>query len=305
VATGSIGFDDGDMTPWEYALRYLPVQVPGPAEAYPISIARYHIGAPTAAQQQLWGALGDHLSSHQKTKPAYRLELIVNGARIQVGKRDEIRMSAVRPFYGKGSPEDCQIVLQLALLLRLTTPERLQAWADTNLGLDCNGFVGNYIFHDVMGQDWRMNAGEKQPGPSTNIATIFQWAAGSGDFNALDDLATIEPSRSYLIVRADSHGRVIPGGPNSTVGHIAITQPGEIMRQSFVSNSMGGLDLRSAELGLYNKLALRTVEAAGPVDGVGKNWLVFQRPAPRLKKVFEVRRDKIHKLDTIKIAPLP
>jgi hypothetical protein len=273
-------------------------------EAYPINISRYHLGSPTAAQQQLWGALGDHLTANQKKNPAYRLELLVNGAKIQVAKRDDIRMSAVRPFYGKGSPEDCQIVLQLALLLRLAAPERLQAWADANLGLDCNGFVGNYIFHDVMGQDWRTNASEKQPGPSSDIGTIFKWAAGSNDFNALDDLSKIQSGRTYVIARADSHGHVIPGGPNSTVGHIALTQPGEIMQQSFVSNSMGGLDLRSAELGLYNKLALRTVESAGPIDGVGRNWMVFQTPS-KLKKVFEVRRDKIHMLDTIKIAPIP
>jgi hypothetical protein len=33
------------------------------------------------------------------------------------------------------------------------------------------------------------------------------------------------------------------------------------------------------------------------------NWMVFQRQT-KIKKVFQVRRDLIHMLDTVKITPI-
>jgi hypothetical protein len=205
------------MTPWDYALRYLPVQVPGPTNTYPINVARYHRGNPTAAQQQLLGAVIDHFASKQRKDPAYRLQLIVNGIPIEVVNRQEIGRSLQVPFLGKGSPEDCQIVLQLALMLGGITPDRLQAWTDANLGLDCNGFVGNYLFHDVLQQGWRVNPTDSDVGPSTTIDGYFQRWGGE----PLDDLGKILPSRMYLIVRVDDIGRVIPQFSGSTAGHIA------------------------------------------------------------------------------------
>jgi hypothetical protein len=206
------------MTPWEYASRYLPIQVPGPMEAYPINISRYRLwqsSEPPAAQQSFYTAVGDYLSANQKKNKAFTLNLSLDKETVQVASRQEILMSLVRPFYGKGSPEDCQIVLQLALTCNMTKPELLQDWANKHLGLDCNGFVGNYLFHDVMKQSWRVNATDKQPGPSTDISTIFRYASGARDTNALDDLAKIEVGRLYLIARVNDAGQVIPGGPNS------------------------------------------------------------------------------------------
>lgn len=293
------------MTPAEYAARYLPVLVPGSAEALPINVERYHIGAPTAAQQKLWGALGDHFRAKQKKTPSYRLRLIVNRTPLEIAGREEIRMPAVRPFYGKGSPEDCQIVLQLATLLGLTTPERLQHWANDNIGLDCNGFVGNYLFHVVLKADWRVNADSKtQPGPSTNIQKIFRWAAGDKEDKALDDLGSLDPLRMHILAKVDDNGEVMPGGPNSASGHIAITEPGQFMKQSFVSDSMGGYDLTMAKQGMYNKLAVRTVESNGPVIGVRQHWLVFTQQL-KPKTIFEVRRDHIRKPSRMKIAAVP
>ena len=292
------------MTPGEYAARYLPIQVPGPAEALPINVERYHNGAPTAAQQALWSALGDHFRVNQKRNSGYRLRLIVNRMPLEIASREEIRMSAVRPFWGKGSPEDCQVVLQLATLLRLTTPERLQAWTNANLGLDCNGFVGNYLFHVVLKADWLANAGKKQPGPSSLITSLFKWAAGEKEENALDDLSKLDAQRIHILAKVDDDGKVMPGGPGNPHGHIAITEPGQFMKQSFVSNSMGGLDLKTALQGMYNKPAVRTVESAGPVKGVGQNWLVFTEQLTP-KTVFEVRRDNIRKASRMKIAPIP
>jgi hypothetical protein len=293
------------VTPMQYAERYLPVRVPGPAQPVEVNIRRYRLGDPKPAKDALLGAVNGHLTTKQKKDPGYRLMLSVNGHPLAVANWREIAMSLLRPFIGKGSPEDCQIVLQAALLTGGIAANRLQTWADENLGLDCNGFVGNYIFYDVLKNDWRTNSGKSDPGANNLITTIFQWAAGPSEKNVIDDLSLINLNQSYLIARVDNTGRVMPGGPGNPIGHIAVTQPGEIMRQSFVYDSMGGLDLEFARLDMYNHFAMRTIESAGPTEGVSPYWMVFLHKSKKLKKVFEIRRDRIHKLDTVKIAPIP
>lgn len=47
-------------------------------------------------------------------------------------------------FMGKGSVADLQLTLRLVQRYGLEKPGDLQQYADANLGLDCNGFVGNY-----------------------------------------------------------------------------------------------------------------------------------------------------------------
>lgn len=53
----------------------------------------------------------------------------------------------LQPFQGKGSPEEIEMVLKLAVGCGLLTPTRdaLQRYCDVNIGLDCNGFVGNWV----------------------------------------------------------------------------------------------------------------------------------------------------------------
>jgi hypothetical protein len=293
------------LTPWQYASRYLSLDIATSAGTVGIKLDRYKIGDPTPAQQQLWGAVRDHFHSKGKS---YQLLLTVNGVPVPIVGPDQIRMSAVRPFYGKGSPEDCQIALQLAVLLGLTTSNHLQNWCDANLGLDCNGFVGNYLSRVVLGVEWQLDP--IHPGPSTDIQRIFRWAAGSDESGALDDLSKVDPDRKYILCKVDPHGNVMPGGPHSAAGHISITEPGEFMRQSFVSNSMGGIDLTTAQEGMYGKFAVRTIEAAGPQGvpgmGIGRNWTVFIKQLSQAKnKVFEIRRDRYRHPTHIKIAPIP
>lgn len=280
------------MTPWEYALRYLPVQVPGSTQPYPIDISRYHLGTPTAAKDQILGVMTDHFASNKRKNADYRLTLRVNDVPVEFMSRDEL-IPSLNAFWGKGSPEDCQIVLQLALVLGDIKPSQLQSWADANLGLDCNGFVGNYLFHEVQQNGWQQGAAKNDVGPSTTIDEYFKrWVE-----DPIDDLSRVMPGRMHLIVRVDDDGRVIPRYSGGKVGHIAITQPGESMNQFFVT------DMETARLGMNNKFALRTVESGGPVKGVQKNWMVFVQPS-KIKGVFEVRRDHIHMLDKVRIAPL-
>jgi hypothetical protein len=288
------------ITPATYASRYLPVPVPVPVSAgvrtIQTHVRRYHVGPPTAVQQQLWGALIDHFAQHKKTDPGYMLDLTVNDTPYPVRDHEQLRMHSSRPFWGKGSPEDCQIVLQLALRLALSTPDQLQRWADANIGLDCNGFVGNYLCHVRLGKPWSTSAGNDDPGPSQTIDKLFWWAAGRDEHGKIDDLDDLDASRIHLVVRTASDGSVI-AGPNP-VGHVALTEPRQV-RKEFTT-----VDLTRSGDGMIGNLALRTVESAGPVDGVGQNWMVFVRPL-RPNGVFQVNRDKIRFVDPVKIAPLP
>ena len=49
-----------------------------------------------------------------------------------------------RVYHGKGSPDEIQDALFLASLCGLVNDATLVAYADSNLGVDCGGFVANY-----------------------------------------------------------------------------------------------------------------------------------------------------------------
>lgn len=285
------------FSPAVYASRYLPVSLRSGSSELLVRVDRYHLGTPTAVQQTFWSALGEHFVKEKRRNRAYQLPLVVNGVPHPVADREAIRQAAVRPFWGKGSPEDCQVVLQLALLLGLTTVPRLQAWADANLGLDCNGFVGNYLLRmTAAGIAWWSYDGKEGPGPSKTIDVLFEHVAGKDGSGAVFDLDALDPSRIHLVVRTDASGRVIPGP--SPVGHVALTEPGQF------TASYSSMDLTRAGDGMIGKPALRTVESTGPVRGLMQNWMVFLKPHGP-KGVFEVTRDGIRKLDLVRLAPLP
>jgi hypothetical protein len=224
----------------------------------------------------------------------------VNGEAIEFANRTEIGPFMARSFYGKGSPEDCQIVLQLALLVGgIKSAAALQDWANGNLGLDCNGFVGNYLNHVVQGYGWRTAAKKNEVEPSSKIDEYFRrWTYG-----AITDLSKIQSSLMHLIVRVTDTGAVIPQFAGGKVGHVAITEPNESMGQSNIVDDKGQHDTEAEKLSMDGKFALRTVESGGPVVGVQKNWMVFMRPTG-VKGVFGVRRDHIHMLDTVSIGQL-
>jgi hypothetical protein len=137
-------------------------------------------------------------------------------------------------FTGKGAPEHCQIVLQLARHWGLA-PDGLQAYADSALGLDCNGFVGNYLWHGKLDQSWRQLGLDQIEGPDTSIdgyfhhyATKYGWVSGWED---------LEPSQTYILGMIGPNGRIIPGG-KGPVGHIAISEPGHIQQLNVPFASM-------------------------------------------------------------------
>jgi hypothetical protein len=287
------------LTPATYMSRYLPVSVPDGLTSVPVYVRRYRLYNFAAAkvmppeQQRLLGLAAD-LVRHKTAKGGPGLTLTVNGSAVLVTEIRHIGTAIARPFLGKGSPEDCQVVLQLAMLLGVAPAARLQDWADTTIGLDCNGFAGNYLFRVWKGRSWPALDGDADPGPSRQINKLFDAVAGPGHRGMVSDIDEIDPAKTYIVVRTDRAGHVMPGPV--PVGHVALTQPGQA-QMSYIS-----MDLRRKDDDIMGKFALRTVESAGPVDGVGQNWLIFRKQLQ--DGLFEVTRDRILKIDTVRLAPL-
>jgi len=124
-------------------------------------------------------------------------------------------------FVGKGAPEHCQLVLQLVDHWKLA-PDGLQSYADKALGLDCNGFVGNYLWHANRGQSWSsLGLGKHEEGPDVSIDGYFDRR------KSIRRWQDLSPARSYIMGLVDAAtGRVVPGGSEGDPGHIAITEPG-------------------------------------------------------------------------------
>jgi hypothetical protein len=134
------------------------------------------------------------------------------------------------PFSGKGSPEQVQIAIQLVYRFRnVTTP--LEQFVGTKdcvwpkctsfVGLDCNGFVGNYYRRIVMGQDWKNLDVNVDPGPTTLMDDLL--ALGTEVVDPKD----LREDGTYIMVWCDDQGNIYnpkKGEPSSS-GHVMITEP--------------------------------------------------------------------------------
>jgi hypothetical protein len=262
------------MTPVRYAEKYLHLEVPFDDGPVWVGITKYLLRDPTAEQQGMWGAFKDYLRKNG------RVLVRVNGELAEFTSPEPVLHRVVNPFYGKGSPEDCQIVLQLAVLLRrVTSKHELQAYADANLGLDCNGFVGNYLFRIVSGNGWRVDPPDGGVGPSTTIDLIMA-RAGGFVIHTVDQMV---PSRMHVLAEVDGNDRIKPGGPTAETGHIAITEPGRYM-PSFMT-----MDLSVANKGALGAPAFWGTESAGHI-GLIQSWYAITQLVRGNKPVDAVFR---------------
>lgn len=172
-------------------------------------------------------------------------------------------------FAGKGAPEHCQIVLRLAHEWGLAS-NGLQRYADEALGLDCNGFVGNYLWHVKKGIDWQglgLRSGDL--GPDALISSYFRGK------KLLSSWEEIDPSRSHILGMVDADGNIMSGGPNAKPGHIAITEPN-----------------RSRPPTQYKAPAIWTVESTAARDpGLSESWYSLISVDPKTK-VFKLFREE-------------
>jgi hypothetical protein len=192
-------------------------------------------------------------------------------------------------FAGKGSPEACQAVLQLANSWGLAP--NVQAYADSALGLDCNGFVGNYLWHVKNGNPWtNLGAGNHDLGPDSPIRTGY---FEHYQHRLLDRWESLDTAKMYIMMEVGKDGVVINGGGGAAdAGHIVITEPNQ-------SNDRPGKDPKKS-------FAVKSVEATGghTPEGLWESW--YTCPSYDSKaKIFSIFRESMdagHKDMKVKIA---
>jgi hypothetical protein len=174
-------------------------------------------------------------------------------------------------FLGKGSPEHCQIVLQLADHWKLA--HDLQTYADDYLGLDCNGFVGNYLWHSKRTNGWtKLGLGNHDLGPDALISGFFD------NKKLVESWEAIDSSKSYVMGMVDTSGNIIPGGKGlASAGHLVITEPNRREDRRRIDGS--------------SSFALWVVEStAGHAPGLWESWYSSRSVK---NKVFDIDREKI------------
>jgi hypothetical protein len=245
------------ISPLRYASRYWNLQVPLDNGGFArVRIGSYLSGDPTAGKDPLWVKVKHACSGGKTLKATAHNGFVLQ--ELNCTKPDDIRMHIVRPFYGKGSPEDCQIVLQLAMRFGLANQGSLQTYADNNLGLDCNGFVGNWLWYGLRGNPWYRLPDKASKGPSS----LIDYLVRNPFVKTLDELKT---GGTFTMALVDKEGRVIPGGGHGT-GHIVVTNPGAMLH---VPGIGGECIDKIDDSGL--KPALQVVESTGGI-GLTESW---------------------------------
>ena len=192
-------------------------------------------------------------------------------------------------FLGKGSPELIQVVLQLADCWELA-PDGLQKYADSALGLDCNGFVGNYLWHVKHNHPWtELGYGDHDLGADAYIDEYFRGST------LLDKWEKMDFKQSYLMAAVDGAGNIIQGGGGG-IGHVVITEP---------NRSQPVYPDNPKIVWVASTFRVWVVESTGGHDpGLWESW--YSSKGVTTGKVFTVSRPEMTAFKTLamKIAPV-
>ncbi len=219
------------MSPLDYANRYWSLQVVTGEGTNPpvrtVRIHRYRLVNMTGGADPSLPAKDSLVSAAKKqflkdggvtvlVIPSYNLSLRQT---VQFLDWGPFGASLLRPFIGKGSPEEVQVVLQLAIRYGLATEANLQKYADdSKIGLDCNGFVGNYLRQlKDADEKWIARSSDTFSG-SSRIRDIFQHAG-----RRIRRFEDVTFDGMYLMGLVDGSGEVV--NTSAPAGHITISQP--------------------------------------------------------------------------------
>ena len=164
----------------------------------------------------------------------------------------QIRTAAM----GKGAPRDYELALEWAVRsgkVGAVTQAALQAYCDDHLGIDCSGFVTNYL----------VACGKKTY--SSNVLRNTSAASYYSRANAINDPAQVRAGDLLVWMRGNS--------VKTSPGHIAVVE-------SYSANSMAGGSMRVVEAtgaaGASPKLldSMYTVERIIPKGGAVKTMIL-------------------------------
>jgi hypothetical protein len=231
-------------TPVDYYSRYHSITVPaldgGKDLATGIKVDRYRLGAQQPyidERARLGRKVKKDLQLRKQKDPSAAISVRVSTpggyeqrdfADLQFADTDQLWALLRYPFVGKGSPESIQVALQLASVdmkgsPALVAPGDFQGYCDRWFGLDCNGFVGNFLRHEYAALPWHdVTTTKGKIEPNGLISDIWEKFGGVVRSRAAD----IDYQELNLLVLVDANGKIIPGG-SSGYGHIVISGPGE------------------------------------------------------------------------------
>jgi hypothetical protein len=304
------------QTPVQYYQRYHSITVPasdGSGDlATGITVDRYRLGAQEAFMNErgrLARKVKKDLQLRKQADPAATIKVRVSRpggyeerefTDLQFTDADQLWALLRYPYVGKGSPEAIQVALQLGALEMqgspaIVSPADFQSYCDRWFGLDCNGFVGNFLRHEAAGIPWHdVNLTDSVIESNSLISDIWRHFEGTARSHASE----IDYRELNLMVLVDSAGKVIPGGaPNH--GHIVISGPGE-------RADIYDLDRVFPVAADQGVPALCVVESTGAVDSTdGKSGLSrsFYAAAdhPQLPGVMRVHRGLNGKLMNVRV----
>jgi hypothetical protein len=266
-------------TPLEYANQYKSLTVGFSDGPVIISIDQYLTGRVGTKANPVtpWNDEADHLIDacagdfyKQKAKdPAYQLTVTVNGKPASIDNENLLRRILHYAFEGKGSPEDCQVGAQLAVLQGRTTKANLQNYCNQNMGLDCNGFVGNYLWYIKGKGSWPDKMPLQDQGSNEEINDILL-----KETSPLTDVDLITPSKTYVFGLLDPSNKYIVAREGAEHAHVVISEPNKYSKNSFVFNSFGGFatgKLDSQGNSMYGHTGLVCVESTS-IKGLTDSW---------------------------------
>ncbi|HEY3739272.1 MAG TPA: hypothetical protein VGL53_05485 [Bryobacteraceae bacterium] len=226
------------MTPSEFLKQYTDMSVfvvPAQGDVTTegswtsVHVKKYHLGT-SSYRAVLWQDVSTKVAKGAKVKVK-----TIDGVEVT---SDLLTYSQIWnlfrfPFAGKGSPEQVQATIQLLYRFRTNkaTVEQFAGGAgpakDNNfIGLDCNGFVGNYLQRVAWNKyNWWNQNNEHDPGPDTTIRDLF--LDNTNPVYTLDEFGRGSRSIYLFAFCADDGSKIYdhgdgPGG----AGHIMITDPG-------------------------------------------------------------------------------
>ena len=182
------------------------------------SPSNYRMGiGDTQTKDSLWQSLRQHF----RAESGLSVDVFVGSSRSatthEFATRDELRYTALNAFWGKASPEEMQVTLQLLDKFGVKPRAELAAYCGTtNIGVDCSGFVGNYLAREIGSTAWTSRVGRGVVGPSTKSNAIFNHYSA----NRITSLDQLRTAHQYLLAYCNTQGSPHSSDPT---GHIMIT----------------------------------------------------------------------------------
>jgi len=274
------------LSPAEYKKKYLNLEVAfddGPVTIQVRQYIEFKAARPwTLEADRLVDSAAGNLRDRQKKDPSFKLTLKVNGKPVSFTKADVLSRSMHYAFEGKGSPEDCQVAAQMAVLQKRIKKAELQSYCDKNMGLDCNGFVGNYLWYEFGVSGSKTWPGEN-PVVNYTIDEILHLT------KPLSRLDTLVRGNLHVFGLLDGRNRIVPRD-GAAHAHIGITEPGIFTDFSFLINSIPFLDTVPVFEGVGGAGGYPSLWCVESTAGLGlyESWYVLSEVLDSKKKAIGV-----------------